>query len=441
MNRIAPLALSCLFALAPAACGPSIREEADAGPPADAGPEPDAFDCAAILDEDLRPALCADGCTSLLYDPDNCGACGRSCSYVTGDDCYQGQCRCSEHAGCTAPAVCQNGLCLEPDPGGMECDGIDIPCPYPLICVGGRCTEPVCSPEVCDGQDNDCDGDVDENADDSGPISEWCYSGPLGTDGIGECRRGTRLCQAGAWSACNGEVTPTTEVGLFSCDSLDNDCDNCPDGVWIGGVCQIPPAPDIDIVFFIDTSGSMYSYIMATINAVMTFASGLSSNPQVRLGIVNTSAYTTGYVEVVWPLDTFAAFSAALSGMSADGSGTEPTWDAVYLAATPGAWLHEELGFRDGSLRIFISFGDEDASGQTYLPVTETEMCAAATAGGAMLVVFTEPVHYGDWDECTSSTPMPPSLTPQTAFPLSTDPAEMEIALDLTLGSACVSGP
>ncbi len=441
MKRNGFMAWLGLSAIIPTACGPSVREEADAGDAPDAAPEPDAFDCGAVLDEDLRPALCADGCTSLLYDPDNCGACGRTCSYVTGNDCYQGQCRCSGHDGCTATAVCQNGLCLEPDPGGMACDGIDIPCPGSLICVGGHCTEPVCSPEVCDGQDNDCDGGVDENADDSGPMSEWCYSGPLGTDGIGECRRGTRLCQAGVWSVCGGEVVPTAEVGLSSCDGLDNDCDNCPDGVWIAGVCQVPPAPDIDIVFFIDTSGSMFSYIAAVISATMTYASGLSSNPQVRLGIVNTSALTAGNIDLVWPLDTFADFNAALGGMSADGSGTEPTWDAVYLAATPGNWLHDALGFRPDSLRIFISFGDESAATQTYIPLTETEMCATAVAGGAMLVVFTEPMWFSNWDECTSSTPMPPSLAPQTAFPLSTDPAEMQIGLDLTLGSACVSGP
>ena len=185
----------------------------------------------------------------------------------------------------------------------------------------------------------------------------------------------------------------------------------------------------------------MFGYIAAVISATMSYASGLSSNPQVRLGIVNTSALTAGNIGLIWPLDTFANFNAALGGMSADGSGTEPTWDAVYLAATPGNWLRDALGFRPGSLRIFISFGDESAATQTYIPLTETEMCAAATAGGAMLVVFTEPTWFSHWDECTSSTPMPPSLAPQTAFPLSTDSAEMQIGLDLTLGSACVSGP
>jgi len=75
------------------------------------------------------------------------------------------------------------------------------------------------SPEVCDGQDNNCNGQVDEG------VQQACYSGPAGTNGVGECHAGSQVCVAGAWGACQGEVTPAVEV----CNGLDDDCDGIAD--------------------------------------------------------------------------------------------------------------------------------------------------------------------------------------------------------------------
>ncbi len=73
----------------------------------------------------------------------------------------------------------------------------------------------VCSPsgEVCNGRDDDCDGRVDEG------LSRGC-----GSD-VGECVRGTQVCQGGGWSACHGGVDPRPE----ECDGRDNDCDGASD--------------------------------------------------------------------------------------------------------------------------------------------------------------------------------------------------------------------
>jgi len=72
-----------------------------------------------------------------------------------------------------------------------------------------------------------------------GTVQTCAYTGPSGTNGVGACRAGYRVCNGYSWSACSGQVTPTTEV----CNnSIDEDCDGqrndgCP-GVCTNGSTQ-----------------------------------------------------------------------------------------------------------------------------------------------------------------------------------------------------------
>ncbi|MBX3158900.1 MAG: choice-of-anchor L domain-containing protein [Deltaproteobacteria bacterium] len=72
------------------------------------------------------------------------------------------------------------------------------------------CTEPGCVTPVCV----------------AGAV-ESCYTGPLGTDGVGACKSGTRTCTPdGLWGACNGEVVPRAEI---CANGIDDDCNNMVD--------------------------------------------------------------------------------------------------------------------------------------------------------------------------------------------------------------------
>jgi len=87
--------------------------------------------------------------------------------------------------------------------------------------------------EQCDDLDNDCDGEVDEEANGLPGVGESC-----GTSS-GECEAGTTVCQDGSIICGDGAINPTFEL----CNNLDDDCDdsvdeNNPEGGLVCGTNQ-----------------------------------------------------------------------------------------------------------------------------------------------------------------------------------------------------------
>ncbi|MCA9667210.1 MAG: SUMF1/EgtB/PvdO family nonheme iron enzyme [Myxococcales bacterium] len=207
--------------------------------------------------------------SKLVSDPNNCGACGKVCSFVNAfARCENSQCVLDK---CAPGYYDINGnpgdgceyQCLQTNGGVEVCDNVDNDCDNKVDedfdlqtdinncgkcgnrclynkagaqCSGGQCSMGTCdqgfvdlnndpkdgceykcpvwppTAETCNGQDDDCDGQIDEGLPGAG---QACDTGQLG-----ECKAGITQCSNGAIS-CIAQKTSQPET----CDGKDNDCD------------------------------------------------------------------------------------------------------------------------------------------------------------------------------------------------------------------------
>ena len=154
--------------------------------------------------------ICGDGCGDDTADACDASA-SDACACLPGAtrSCYSGP------AGTSGVGVCRAGT--------QTC----IVTPSGVIGWNACAGEVFPGAEDCgDATDNDCDGTADEGCTCTVGTTQFCYTGPDGTAGIGACRQGIQTCivvvDGGTdWGMCLGEVLPTTE----RCDAVDNDCD------------------------------------------------------------------------------------------------------------------------------------------------------------------------------------------------------------------------
>jgi hypothetical protein len=81
--------------------------------------------------------------------------------------------------------------------------------------------------------DDNCDGRVNEGCVCAPGSTATCYAGPAGTQAVGLCRAGTKVCSAAgtSYGACVGEIDPVAE----SCSTAGDD--NCDGAANEGCVC------------------------------------------------------------------------------------------------------------------------------------------------------------------------------------------------------------
>jgi hypothetical protein len=191
-------------------------------------------------------------------DVNNCSRCGFVCTFPHATpSCTLSVCMFNPTTDCEAGFVDANGKQLDgceyqcsQTNGGIEiCDGKDNDCngvaDDNTIDEGGSCaatgvpqgaciangvltcsngqlscqgaTEPTA--ETCNNSDDNCDGTPDNG------VTQSCYSGSAGTNGVGACHGGTSTCAAGVFGSCVGEVTPTSE----QCNGIDDNCNGAVD--------------------------------------------------------------------------------------------------------------------------------------------------------------------------------------------------------------------
>ncbi len=131
----------------------------------------------------------------------------------------------------------------------------------------------------------------------------------------------------------------------------------------------------VDVVFCIDTSGSMGEEINQVKNNVRSFAQALEAdNVDYRLAIVSFGqnggphGYGQPYTYQSFT-DDVTVFENAVGSLSA-GGGTEPGFCAVYHSLTDASLL-----WRPGFLKVIVIITDEDNDSGCYIPGGDINVC------------------------------------------------------------------
>lgn len=357
-----------------------------------------------------------------------------------------------EHKECGLP--CYNGPSGTLDVGQCSsgvyvCRGDQMTCEHQVLPEA----------EMCDAVDNDCDGYVDDHAEDirlfykdydgdgyGASITKLSCDLPDGfTDNDTDCNDTSEAIHPGAQEVCDGvdndcdgerdepEDLPlefcytgnpddlmhsdvACHAGVVQCsrgepfcaneqlpsteicNALDDDCD--------GRINEDKPAAAAyDFVFVLDESGSMQPIIDNVISAAQQFAQ-IYNTDEYRFALVlapasgNDLKHPRDQVILYRNFLNASSFSLIMNTEEDGLSGFEPLYDAIYEVCEPSNPFG--LNWRSDSLKAVIFFGDEPGTGQTLLMLDETMVANECRDAGVIAHGFVE---YGsEFDEIATLT-------------------------------------
>lgn len=439
-------------------------------------------DCDGLTDEGSYACSseCGDGeatcllgelvnCSAPQSTPEVCDGVDNDCDLSTDEDLFQPcatdcgdgveMCINGSWTGCTAAQpqeeIC-NGIddnCNNQTDEGLFCNcppemiGVLIPCMEPpLICGQGfktcECSNPDCTitemthcaamcswlpqvpeecdpltgipfDEICNAFDEDCDELIDEG------LTSSCYSGPEETLDVGVCIGGELICNEGVWgnfnedlfieNMCLGEVTPIDED---LCTGQDNNCD---------GIIE-KTLEETDILFVVDTSGSMSGTISAVQQAMQMFSANYADQEVIQWGLVVTpiDEDDSDQLKILSNLVAFQQFLPILALIDDQTTSEEATLDAIYLSIKsisdqaslpqpqPNGWSEDvssspsiqnwSINWRDDSNKVIIVFSDEEPQSFIVPPLNEGDIAAMAnTINDISIYTFGELIHSNEW--------------------------------------------
>ena len=325
-------------------------------------------DCDGFLDEDLNQQCETDcgvgieycsvgqwiGCTAKEPLPEFCDGQDNDCDGLIDEDL---DCLCTlQLVGALLPCAeppleCGQGFktceCANPECTEFSVTPCFAACSYSVgISPGETCDmfKGMITYETCNNHDDNCNGEIDED------LYQACYTGPPETVGVGLCKAGSMVCDAGQFGSfyefedgttsfvadlCEGEVLP---ADTDECNGEDDNCD--------GDVDDGKDLVDTDILFIVDASGSMIGDINAVMAALNQFAVSYKDEEVIQWGLIfgpvkehngpSGGITVPQYNKLVTNLVPFSEFSSALASMTDyyNGylGGKEAILDLLYLS-------------------------------------------------------------------------------------------------------------